>query len=309
MTTDVITRSINKAKFSVNKHSPEILLVVGIVGVVTSAVMACKATRKIDAVIDKHNDSVKKIKEVAETAQTDDGVTEYSENDTNKALAITYATTAVDFAKLYGPSVLVGTSSLVCILASNNIMRKRNAALGAAYTTVFNSFREYRKRVTEKYGPEIEKQLRYGIKSEEVKTTVVNEKGKEKEKTETVMTFDPNGISDYARVFGEGYTSAWDKDVEYNMVFLKAQQAIATNKLRRDGFLFLNDVYDMLGFDRTKYGQIVGWRYDEKNPTGDNFVDFGLYNLSIPENINFMNGTSNMVLLDFNVDGDILSSM
>lgn len=308
MTTDVITRSINKVKMNISNHSPEILIVVGIAGAVTSAVMACKATRKIDTIIEEHNNSIEKINAVSNNEELREE-NNYTDNDRTKDLIITYRNTAFGLIKLYGPSVVMGAASITCILASNNIMRKRNAALGAAYTTIFNSFREYRNRVAERYGEEIERQIRYGIKAEEIEKTVTDEKGKEKKVTEQVVTYDPNGISDYARVFGEGFSKAWEKDPEYNMVFLKSQQSMFTNKLRAEGIVFLNDVYDALGYERTKYGQIVGWRYDEKNPTGDNFVDFGIYNMSVPENVDFINGSSNVVLLDFNVDGDILSTM
>lgn len=308
MTADTITRTINKVKINISKHSPELLIAAGIVGAVTSTVMACKATRKIDIIIEEHKKSIDAINTISNNTELKEN-NNYSDEDKVRDLAITYGKTAIGFTKLYGPSVALGVASITCILASNNIMRKRNAALGAAYTTIFNSFREYRNRVADRYGQEAERQIRYAIKAEEIEKTVTNDKGKEKKVTEQVISYDPNGISDYARIFGKGYTKAWEADPEYNMVFLKAQQSMFTNKLRSEGIVFLNDVYDALGYERTKYGQIVGWRYDEKNPVGDNFVDFGIYNMSVPENAEFINGSSNTVLLDFNVDGDVLSTM
>ena len=65
----------------------------------------------------------------------------------------------------------------------------------------------------------------------------------------------------------------------------------------------------MLGIDRTKAGNIVGWIYDEKHPVGDNFVDFGIYVLDNEKARDFVNGRERSILLDFNVDGDILSLM
>ena len=57
----------------------------------------------------------------------------------------------------------------------------------------------------------------------------------------------------------------------------------------------------MLGFQRTKAGQIMGWIYDEENPVGDNFVDFGIYNTDIEKARDFVNGLERVIVLDFNV--------
>ena len=56
------------------------------------------------------------------------------------------------------------------------------------------------------------------------------------------------------------------------------QQAYANKKLQAQGYLFLNDVLEMLGIQKTKAGQIVGWIYNEEAPIGDNYVDFGIFN-------------------------------
>ena len=87
------------------------------------------------------------------------------------------------------------------------------------------------------------------------------------------------------------------------MLFLKAQETYANDLLKQKGYLFLNDVYKLLGLSETKSGQIVGWVYDEKNPVGDNFVDFGIYK---DYGADFINGFGTSILLDFNVDGNIL---
>lgn len=112
-------------------------------------------------------------------------------------------------------------------------------------------------------------------------------------------------ISHYARWFDEkcqGYCN----DSEYNLMFLKCQQNFANEKLRHRGYLFLNEVYDMLGIPKTVAGRVVGWKYDERNPVGDNFVDFGIYE---DWNAAFVNGYVDKVLLDFNVDGNIFDAL
>lgn len=301
------TKTFHRVGFQIKKHSPEILLVTGITGVVTSAVMACKATTKVDTIVEETKKSVDMIHEGMEAGNICD--VEYTEEDGKKDLAIVYIQTGVKFAKLYGPSVLLGLTSIGCILASNNIIHKRNVALSAAYTAIDRSFKGYRSRVIERFGESMDRELRYNIKTQEVKETVVDEEtGKKKTVKSTVSVVDPNTYSDYARFFDE-YCAGWTKDAEYNLMFLRQQQNYANELLKSRGHLFLNEVYDMLGIDRTKAGNIVGWVYDEEHPVGDNFVDFGIYVLDNEKARDFVNGRERSILLDFNVDGDILSLM
>lgn len=297
-----MSRTFNKLSLKTKKYSPEILVGVGIVGVVTSAVMACKETTKASDIIDNMHDELDKIHEVAETTD----VAEYSEDDLKKDTTIVYVQTGVKFVKLYAPSIALGTLSITSILAGHNILRKRNVALAAAYATIDKGFKEYRNRVVERFGKELDHELRYNIKAKDFETVETDEKGKEKIKKETVnVADDPNELSDYARFYDDGCTG-WSKDPEFNLMFLKQQMNYANDVLKKRGYLFLNEVYAMLGIPKTKAGQIVGWIYDEKNPIGDNFVDFGIYNENRMKNRDFVNGYERTILLDFNVDGNIL---
>ena len=161
--------------------------------------------------------------------------------------------------------------------------------------------------ISERFGEELDKELRYNIKAKEFEETTVDSKGKEKTIKKTVSVADPNEYSDYARIFDDG-NYGWSKDAESNLIFLKQQQNWANDKLKAKGHLFLNEVYDMLGFKRTKAGNIVGWVYDDKSPApvGDNFVDFGIYDLDNERKRAFVNGYERNIILDFNVDGNIL---
>lgn len=295
----------NGVKGKVVKHSPELLMGAGVVGVVTTTVMACRATMKLNDILDECEETRNKIKEVENNPKYED---KYSEEDARKDLVINYVQTGVKIAKLYTPAVALGVFSVGCLLGSHNIMQKRNVALSAAYLTVDKSFKEYKQRVIDRVGEEVEKEIRYGIKAEEVATIVENEDGTETTVMETVKTMDPNLYSDYARFFDEA-SPYWQKDPEYNLVFLRAQQQYANDLLRAKGRLFLNDVYEMLGIDKTKAGQIVGWVYDPENGVGDNFVDFGIYDMSKERVRAFVNGYEANILLDFNVDGNIWDLM
>lgn len=301
-----MTKVFHKTSFKVKKYSPEILVVAGVVGTVASAVMACKATTKLNDILEESKETIDKIHDAAENEALAD---KYTPEDAKKDLALTYVQTGVKLVKLYGPSVALGTLSIGCILSSNNILRKRNVALAAAYATVDKSFKEYRGRVIEKFGEAVDRELKYNIKEKKVEETVVDpETGKEKKVKKTIQVSDIDGYSEYARFFDDGCTG-WEKDAEINLMFLRSQQQYANDLLRSRGRLFLNEVYRMLGIPETKAGQVVGWVYDEEHPIGDNYVDFGIYDLNKPKNRDFVNGYERTVLLDFNVDGNIWELM
>lgn len=302
-----LSRSMHKFCFKLKKHSPEILVGAGVVGVVASTVMACKATLKVNDILDDTKEKVEKIKAVKEDPNY---VLKYSEEDAKKDLTIVYTQTGVQLARLYGPAIVLGAVSIGSILMSHKILSKRNVALAAAYATIEKGFKEYRGRVVERFGERIDYELKHNIKAKEIEETVVDENGNEKTEKKVVDTIEVNGIeySEFAKFFDE-YSSYWKESPEYNLTFLKQQERYANDKLKRNGYLFLNDVYDMLDIPRTQAGQIVGWVYDEKNPMGDNYVDFGISDVYKEGCRKFVNGYEKSILLDFNVDGNILKLM
>ena len=301
-----VKTAAKKAMFNVKKHSPEILIVAGIAGVVTSAVMACKATMKVNEVLAETKEKIDKVHDV----MADQGISEkeYSKEDSARDLAIIYGKAGVKLAKLYGPAIALGGLSLTAIVCSNNILRKRNVALAAAYTAIDTSYKQYRSRVIEKFGENVDREMKYGIKAVQIEEKTVDENGKKKTVKKTVEVVNPYDYSDYARFFDVGNPN-WEKDSEYNLMFLKRQQAYANDKLKANGYLFLNEVYDMLGIPKSKAGQVVGWIYDPENGTGDNYVDFGIYNVNREAARDFVNGYERTILLDFNVDGNIWEKM
>ena len=297
-----MSRNLHKFGFKFKKHSPEILAVAGVVGIVASGIMACKASTKLSGVIEETKEQLDQVHDYVEKNGFSD---KYTEEDSKKDTAIIYTQTAVKLVKLYGPAVILGTLSITAMLTSNKILRKRNIALAAAYTTVDRAFKDYRGRVIERFGEELDRELKYNLKSKEIEEVVTDENGEETVVKKTVKAMNPNDISQYARFFDES-CSSWNKSQFHNQMFLKQQQNYANDLLKAQGYLFLNDVYKMLGMDVAPYGQVVGWIYDEKNPVGDNFVDFGLYDLDDEAKRLFVNGRERTVLLDFNVDGNIL---
>lgn len=295
--------TFNKFGFKARKHSPELLVIGGVVGVVTGAVLACSATIKARDILEESKKNIDAIHICAEDESID-----YSEEDKKRELTICYLQTGAKLVKAYAPSFIIGALSITSILASNNILRKRNVALAAAYATIDRGFRDYRNRVIERFGESVDRELKYNIHKEKIEKTVIDEEtGKEKKVKETVEVADINENSMYAKFFDE-CSREYEPDAELNIAFLRAQQQWANDKLRSQGYLFLNDVYDQLDITRTKAGQCVGWIYDPENPDhkGDNYVDFGIYNIHKKQNRKFVNCDERAILLDFNVDGNIL---
>ena len=299
-----IMKSVNgvasKAVMKLKKHSPEILVVAGIAGTVVSAVLACKATTKVAEILDETKGTLDTIHEGMETGAINGQ--EYTTDDGKKDTVVVYAQTGMKLAKLYGPAIILGTLSITSILASNNILRKRNVALGAAYAAIDKSFKEYRGRVIERFGDQVDTELKYGIKAKKFEEIEVDpETGKEKKVKKTVMVADPNLQSDYA-VYFDSKSRNYETNPDYNRMFLKAQQAFANDKLQTRGHLFLNEVLDDLDLPRTPVGQIVGWTKDGP----DGYVNFRIVEV---ERETEDGRHEPALLLDFNVEGNIWEKM
>lgn len=299
-----IMKSVNgvtsKAVMKLKKHSPEILVVAGIAGTVVSAVLACKATTKVAEILDETKGTLDTIHDGMDTGAINGQ--EYTTEDGKKDTVVVYAQTGMKLAKLYGPAIILGTLSITSILASNNILRKRNVALGAAYAAIDKSFKEYRGRVIERFGEQVDTELKYGIKAKKFEEIEVDpETGKEKKVKKTVMVADPNLQSDYA-VYFDSKSRNYETNPDYNRMFLKAQQAFANDKLQTRGHLFLNEVLDDLDLPRTPAGQIIGWTKDGP----DGYVNFRIVEV---ERETEDGRHEPALLLDFNVEGNIWEKM
>ena len=291
-----------KAEFTIKKNSPEILLGAGIVGFVGTVVLACRATCRADEVLEFHRRKIKDIEDAKEIADADpEGEMSYDIEIYRQDKAIRYLKTTGNLAKLYAPTVAVGALSLACILTSRNIMQKRYLGVVAAYNGLSAAFEEYRKRVRDEYGEGLDKHFRYGTTYEELPVYDENgKKTKEKEKvekTETEMVV-PN--DDTCRFFDSSNPN-WDKNPTFSMMWLRGQQNILNDILHTRGHVFLNEVYDALGFPHTPQGAVLGWIDGE----GDNCIDFGLYDPNKESVRRFVNGVDNVIMLEFNHDGVI----
>lgn len=292
-------KGINKLMIIGKKNSPQIMVGAGVVGMVGTVVLASKATLKVEDIVDESKRKLDMIKQVTENPE-DYG--EYHVEDEKRDKAVIYTQTVLSLAKVYAPAIVLGTISVAAILGGHRILHRRNVALGAAYKVVDKSFRKYRNNVIDELGKEKDEWFQHGIKAEKVNITETDENGKAKVVKKEKKVVNSNDVSMYARFFDEGNPN-WRKTPEYNLVFLKSQQSYANDLLLSRGHLFLNEVYDMLGMDRTQAGQVVGWVVGEGDDAGDNYVDFGIYDNLAGNGSDFVNGWEPTTLLDFNVDG------
>lgn len=285
--------------FLIQKHSPELLLGGGLTLMGIGTVKACQATVKAQPVIANAKLDLDDIHEAIEKK-------EISPEAGRKELTRIYVKAGKDIVALYVPAIAVGAAGVSGVLASHNVLSNRNAALATAYAAIDGSFKQYRTRVLDRYGEEAEAEIRSGAHPVEIEETVTDSKGKEKKVKKTVMVADENGFSDYARIIKPGSASYVDNP-SYMDMFFRTQENIAQNKLVANRYLFLNDVYDAMGIERTVTGQQVGWIYDPSDIDSDrdNCVRFRV----IPVNVEGERGIETGYMVDFNVDGLILADV
>lgn len=283
-----VTRTVGRTSLRLKHGSPHILFGVGVIGVVTSTVLACRATLRLEKTVDEMELDIAEVKFGKKDSS---GI---SVPGSNKALAVAYAKGSFELVKLYAPAVTVGGTSLILLTGSHVQLSRRNTALTVAYSGLHQAYAQYRDRVRGYVGDDKERDLYHGVTLEKIE----GPDGKKKE----MRVADPNGLSVYARFFDETSPN-WNKDPELNRLFVQCQQNWLNHRLHAIGHVFLNEAYDALGIDRSSAGQIVGWVIGEE---GDNYIDFGIFDC---ENSRFVNGWERSILLDFNVDGPVIDKI
>lgn len=288
-----VANKIGRPLLHLQKTSPQLMFAGGIVAGVTSTVLACRATLKVSDVLA----GAEELKDKAAMIHEDGNNPNYDDKAYAKDLTVIKVKTILTLGKLYAPSAGLAVIAAALLTGSHVTLTKRNASLTAAYASVDQAFAKYRERVKDQLGEEVDRDMRYGTRV--VSETVEGDDGKKKVVKHTrVADGDP---SQYARFFDQ-LCSDWKKNAEYNLIFLKAQQNYANDMLQARGHVFLNEIYDMLGIERSGAGAIVGWVYGKG---GDDFIDFNVFDKDNDRARDFVNGRENAILLDFNVDGVI----
>ena len=275
-----------KQLLTLKKNAPHILFGAGVAGVITSTVLACRATLRLEEKLDKTKIRLDDIKR--DELQPYLSHRHTPKHDTRREIAVTYVSCGYEIAKLYGPSVIIGAASIGALIGSHSTLTKRNNAITAAYVTLSKAFQDYRDKVREELGEQRELELYRKSQVDVVQTP---------DGTKTIVSKDDR--EQYARVFDDR-NRCWEPNAESNYCFLKGTQEAFNTELRVKKHVILNDVYKALGFEATKAGCVVGWVYEGAN--GDGYIDFGLDGLGLADYA--ING-DRTVLLDFNVDGII----
>lgn len=284
---NALTSKVGRQVLTAQKNSPAILFGAGVAGVIVTAVLASRATLKLEEVL---YDSQKDMAKVQAC-----NLPQYTDEDRQRDMTLLYVKGAVNVAKLYAPAIVAGALSVAALTGSHIILNRRNVALTAAYAAIDKGFREYRERVVGEFGADKDREFRYGLQDKEIVKDTKNGPV-----VKTIKGVASKDVSIYARFFDETSRS-WQKEPHYNQFFIQCQQNYANDKLLSSGHLFLNEVYDMLGLERSKAGAVVGWVLGN----GDDRVDFGVFRSNEYMGQEFVNGNERSILLDFNVDGVI----
>ena len=309
MNLTIVKTGMKRMGLIVYKHMPKILFGAGVLTGAGALIETARGTTKIDDIFSRKETRLAKI----------DALTindTYTEDDRQKDILKTKAIMCVDLAKAYAPATILYAASVTCFLGGHHILAQRYAATAAALTATTKAFNGYRGNVKDELGDEADWRFLHGIKAEELdKVTITDEKGETKEITvvkRSDIGKNPNDYSMYAKVFKKG-NDYWQGESSYNMWFLKKVQNQMNDKLlaRRNhehgGYLFLNEVYEALGFSSTKAGAVVGWYIPkegaEDDNNGDYYVDFGIFSKN--GSVRFINDEEDSIILDFNVRGSI----
>lgn len=294
-------KMIKSAELNLKKAAPDIMFFAGIALSAASVYEFCKKSREAAPVVDQYKDNLDML-------ATDRENDVYDDKEYRSIVVRETAKTGVALAKVYWLPTLMWGVSTGLVTGSHYILKDRNAALTVIATGLGAELKTLHQRIIERYGEDVDRELKYGTEMQEIETKSVDEQTGAEIVNKSVVPVNRGGLSQYARFYDET-CAGWVNSAEYNLPFLLAREEEANKRLKADGYLLLNDVYDMLGMKRTRAGAQVGWRYMKNNPYGDNHVSFGIHNDLRQGNRDFVNGYQPIVLLDFNVDGPIMASL
>lgn len=304
-----------KTKGFLNAHKTDIACYGGCAMILAGTVLACKATLKVNA---EAEEDAKKADEIRAkyklTKKTKGGKKHVDKtnrelvelNKQGSRLLLKHNLSCIGrYCRHYSLAAaleIAGIGLNIYAHGSEKSERIRMTGLAAGYLATLKKFRD---KYREEHGEEAEKKFYYGVQ-EETKETV-DEKGKKKEEKIDVIRKDID-ISDFAKFFGVDYSEAATGYPEADIYFLKGIEQAATRKLHKDHWLTLNELYKMLELRDAcgqrygvKGGNNIGWVYDKNDPDG-NIVDLGIFNAKKTENVDYVNGYNDVILIEPNVN-------
>lgn len=221
---------------AMRRHSPEILTGIGVVGMVTTTIMAVHATPKALSLMEEEQElRLRKY-------QREDKVMSFphlAPLSKKEIFVLTW--------RCYVPSAITGVLSVVCLIGANSVNTRRNAALATAYTLSESALKVYKDKVIETIGEKKEQTIHDAIAKDKIEQNPVNTK-------EIIITGNGNTLC-YDALSGRYFKS----DIE------KLKRAV--NELNRqmldETYISLNDVYYGIGLDNIKLGEDIGWNVNK----------------------------------------------
>lgn len=294
--------AVRVGRFAV-KYSPEILMGLGTVSVVSGTVVVAKNTLKLDELLEADRKEQEKIQKYRDSGYV--GKVEYTEDDAKKDLMIVKKSAAIKTVKLYAPGALLITAGIACFFGAFGILKARNGALAIALASANQAFDEYRQRVIEDQGEDKDKEYLYGLKKEKIET-VDPETGK-KVKEEVFVSNGNDNISRYAIRYTPEFSTEAGWDVNYNAAMLRSIEHAFNAMLPGRKKIYLSEVYKELGVEETYESRLVGWDYNADN-AGDGKIMFIITEI-VERDDNSATGYRKELIVDFNVDGNVAASL
>lgn len=221
MNKQTLSKFARDVRLSLSRHSPEILMGIGIAGVITTTVLAVKATPKALQLIEEKKDEL--------------------EVDSLAPVEVVKTTW-----KCYIPAAITGVTSIACLIGSHSVNARRNAALATAYKLSETAFSEYREKVVETIGEKKEKTVRDKVSEEQIKKNPIST-------TEVIIT------GKGSTLFYDNHSARYFySDLEkIKRAENKLNKQIVTDPF--DGGVSLNDFYREIGLPETSVGEHLMW--------------------------------------------------
>lgn len=222
----------------VKRYSPEILIGVGITGMISTTVLAVRATPKALKLIEdeKRRQNYALLEEAKESGS--DICNQITKLPVKDVVKTTWT--------CYIPSVALGTASVLCLVGASSAHLRRNAALATAYALSESAFKEYQEKVIEEVGEKKERAVRDSIAKDSIEKNPVTNR-------EVIIT-------------GKGTTLCFDRYssryFESDIELLRRAENELNRRMRDEMYVSLNEFYYEIGLDGTKLGDDLGWNIE-----------------------------------------------
>lgn len=302
-----ISQKMNMAGLQIQKHSPEILFVCGVLSFAGTIAATYMAASHAEEILEKHKERLAEAEKAKQVTEEEPEQYEYDEDLYLEDRRNAHLKMAVDFGKTFAPVAGLSALSLCCFFSAVRILNNRYTGAVAAFNAVTGAFATYRKRVIDEHGEIWDRHYMYGTELEAVDVTDVDENGKKHKHKEVVEHGAPNkelamSMDATCRFLDSSNKEVWDPNPSICMMNLRTAQNFLTDRLNDKGHLFLNEVYEYLGFPQTPEGALLGWISKDRNA----YVDLGFGNADRDQFIrDFINGYNDSLMLKFNYDGII----